>query len=147
MITPEELKPFLLHEDKIVRGEIAYYFSNAWWGDEEMIPLLLQTVEKYGDKENSQVLSFAKHFPVTESSLPKLLDIVEFIDEPPAEWHVNEILSRIPVHLFEQYKQDIRSLSSVNQKSAGMIPALAAAAKNTKSAAGKGKRYNFNMER
>lgn len=46
MLFPNEVKPFLLHEESVIRRFAASYLSNGMVYDEDIIPLLIKAYRK-----------------------------------------------------------------------------------------------------
>ena len=73
MLSPEELKPYLLHEDKPVRNAVVEYFADRRHQDEEIVPMILQAYDRWGEEENISGLHACRRFPITEQAF---LDLV-----------------------------------------------------------------------
>lgn len=48
MLLPEQVKPFILHEDMFVREHAVRYFASSYDRDPELMPLLLESCARYG---------------------------------------------------------------------------------------------------
>jgi hypothetical protein len=44
MLPPEQIKPFLCHEEKTVREHAADYFAKSFSRDPELMPLILESL-------------------------------------------------------------------------------------------------------
>ena len=73
MLAPETLKPYLLDEDPHVRRVVAEYFGDGRFQDPTLIPLIFDACDQYGVEANTLVLSHARHLPVNEHALDRVL--------------------------------------------------------------------------
>lgn len=73
MLTAEQVKPFLLHEDHPVRDMAADYFRDSWSQDTALVPMILQACRQYNVDKNSHGLIACGQFVLTEASLDGVL--------------------------------------------------------------------------
>lgn len=52
LLTATELKPHLLHEDRLVRDAVVEYFKDSWSPDPDLVPIVLEAVRRYGSGES-----------------------------------------------------------------------------------------------
>jgi hypothetical protein len=104
MIANEELKPFLLHEDRAVREFVAMYFEGCRCRDPELLCLVLQATEDRSERDSSLILAMSHDFVLNAASLPKVLRRLENTDEESVARHLNQILSGIPIDLLEEHE-------------------------------------------
>jgi hypothetical protein len=100
MIEAARLKPFLLHEDGDVRDTVAAYFADSWAQGEDLIPLFLDAVDRYGPEETTHMLVAARCLPLNQESLHRLLASLAAARSSDAILRLNAILRRAPVPLF-----------------------------------------------
>ena len=74
MLQAEQIKPFLCHQEKIIREHAVEYFSESFSRDTDLMPLILESCEKYGEEENSLLLASASNFIQTENSLRTIME-------------------------------------------------------------------------
>jgi len=77
MLSPDQVKPFLNHPDQDVRALAADYFSDSWSRDPEILPLILDAREKFGDEPYLRNLSRAKRLVITGETLDRLLNLLD----------------------------------------------------------------------
>ncbi|WP_308216577.1 SEC-C metal-binding domain-containing protein [Pseudalkalibacillus decolorationis] len=78
MLAPEKVKPFLLHEEGLIRRWAVEYFSEGFidgFDKREIMPLVLEGCEMYPEQEmdNRLVLSHAKSLPQTTETIQTIL--------------------------------------------------------------------------
>lgn len=113
MIAEEYLKPFLLHERRDVRNEVAKYFRECYSRDGDLIPLILQACDQYGYENNTHALSFGNAFHLTEAAL---LDVVERLRNklsPANNFRLNAILASTPLPLYLKHKNVLCAAANV----------------------------------
>ena len=116
MVRPECLKQFLRHEDRWVRDFVAAYFSDSWSRDRDLMGLVLKACEAYGEDENSYVLARASHFALASDSLLGVLEHLRKTKNQKIAFHLNNIVSRAPVHLLFAHETDILDTPNVAQE-------------------------------
>ena len=109
MLPPERLKPFLLHEDQFVRDAIARHFGESYSRDPDLLGLLLDACERYGDESNLSSLSHCHNFVLTESSFDRLLRHLARTMDKRAAGHLNYVILEAPVEHTNALQQDICS--------------------------------------
>lgn len=113
MIDRDELKRFLLHEERSVRGFVAEYFSDSWAPDEDLMPLVLAACRRYGDEDNKLVLYHAGRFALTDESLPALLQHLKNARDVNVAFHLNHIVARAPVTLLAAREPAVMNAENV----------------------------------
>jgi hypothetical protein len=74
MLTPQAVKPLLVHEDRHVRNAAVDYFRGSWSQDTDLVPLALQAYRQYGPEESLSGLACCSQFVLTAKSLDEVLD-------------------------------------------------------------------------
>jgi len=113
MLQPTGLKRFLLHEDRWVRDFVAAYFSDSWSRDQDLMRLVLKACGTYGEEENSYVLARASNFALASDSLLGILERLAKTKTRNIAFHLNNIVSRAPVHLLVEHESDILDAANV----------------------------------
>jgi hypothetical protein len=70
----EKIKQAILHPDEEVRVTAVEYFSDSYSSDPEIMPLVIQAVEKYGRDSAFRILRDAERLVQTPSTLDWLVD-------------------------------------------------------------------------
>ena len=73
MLSAEQVKPLLLHEDRPVRDMAVDYFRDGWSQDPTLVPMILEACRRYGVQENVDGLIACGQFVLTETSLDSRL--------------------------------------------------------------------------
>lgn len=68
-----DLKPFLLHDDVLVRDSVAFQFFESWSNDGELAPLSLRACHQFGEEACLNLLSFGCRFPLSSQGLVEAL--------------------------------------------------------------------------
>lgn len=96
MLTPDRLKPFLLHDDPDVRSFVVDYFSQSWSDDPELLPLVLDSCERFGLAEDGKNLYGAASFAVTGPTLDRLLGLLDRAEDPETIRRLNRVVVNAP---------------------------------------------------
>ncbi len=110
MLSPEELKPYLLHEDEPVRNAGVEYFADTWYQDEGIVPMILQACERFGEEENIRGLHACQRFPITEQAFLDSVARSSSMTETTgmagvnASYHLNHAIATAPVGLLLQHE-------------------------------------------
>jgi hypothetical protein len=113
MIEAARLKPFLLHQDRDVRDSVAAYFADSWARDENLIPVILDAVDRYGPEETTHMLVAAPCLPMNQESLPRLMASLAAARGFDTILRLNEILRRAAVPLLQANESAIREAQNV----------------------------------
>lgn len=103
MLSPDELKPYLLHEDLDVREAVASYFSGCYYQDDTLVPTILEACDRYGDEENLRGLAVCSNFPLTEPALLATLDRLKTVSGRSAYYNLSSIIAHAPVDLLRRH--------------------------------------------
>lgn len=79
------LKYFLLHEDPMVRDSVGFHLYEAWSGDRDLVPLTIESCERYGELPVLHLLGFACRFIMTHRSVEATLRLLGTSTPPYAE--------------------------------------------------------------
>jgi len=99
MLPPERLKPFLTHEDKHVRDAVARHFGESYSRDPELLGLVMDACERYGDENNLGSLRYADQLVVPESSFVRVLQHLAQATDETVIGYFNSVLLDAPVEL------------------------------------------------
>ena len=80
MLSAEEIKPLLLHEDRPVRDAAADYLRDSWCQDTALVPMVLRACRQYGADENVHGLMACSQFVLTEDSLDEVARLMRSIE-------------------------------------------------------------------
>jgi len=97
MLSAEQVKPLLLHEDCPVRDMAVDYFRDGWSQDPALVPMILEACRRYGVPENVHGLIACGQFVITDASLNSLLQMLVETRDAETAWRLHRIISHVPV--------------------------------------------------
>ncbi|MDP6468540.1 MAG: SEC-C metal-binding domain-containing protein [Pirellulaceae bacterium] len=112
MLTAQEVKPLLVHEDHPVRDAAINYFRGTWSQDVEVFALILQAYRQYGAEESRLSLAWCNHFALSEQSLDQVLETLATATDPIIALHLNRVVADAPIAL--QLTQESAILDTPN---------------------------------
>lgn len=101
MLLPEQVKPFLLHEDTFVRKHAVKYFAKSHNRDPELMPLLLDSCARCGEEASTYLLCHAVEFAQTDSTLRTILGRLERASDYNVIYHYNNIIAHADLELIK----------------------------------------------
>lgn len=107
MVDRGHLKGFLLHPRESVRDFVSEYFSDARDAGEDLMPLVLEACERYGDEHNLLALCNAKRFALNEASLRDVLGRLANSADTNAIFNLNWIVRFAPVGLLTAMQNEV----------------------------------------
>jgi hypothetical protein len=113
MLTPDRIKPFLLHDDPDVRAFVVDYFAQSWSDDPELLPMVLDACERFGFEEDGRSLFYAARFTVTEPTLDRLLDLLARAEDEETIRRLNGIVVGAPGALLRARGEAIDRCSNI----------------------------------
>ena len=81
-LTSDRAKQALLHPEQHVRNAAAYYFSRSFCQDRDVLPLVIETIEKYGDGDAFSLYSFLQNLVHTDESFLWVIGRLKKTDAP-----------------------------------------------------------------
>jgi hypothetical protein len=99
-LAPNQIKPFLLHEDTIVRQTVASYFRESFGQETELIPLVVKACKKYGEKGNFASLEASRRFPQSYLTVSSVLGLLERTEHEASVHLLNDILAAMNAPVF-----------------------------------------------
>ena len=116
MLTPEQVKPLLLHEDFFIREAAGKYFGEAFIQDPDVAQLVLEACRLYGCRENWIGLSFCSRFPLTENALQLAVELLAKGTDERSRLSLNETLAALPVEIFLAHEKLILDCPGVEKE-------------------------------
>jgi hypothetical protein len=92
MLSPEDVKPLLVHEDRYIREAAFNYFRESWSNDSDIIPLLLCSYEVYGAGDMPRPLAWGYRFSLDESSIDAVMRTLAACGQKDTVRDLNSIL-------------------------------------------------------
>ena len=120
----ELIKQGILHPEQDVRTEALLYFSRSYTFDDSIMPLVIQTIERYGWDEAFTVASCITGLPLNDATLPWVLAQIQHKDAKkpdtyglPARWHtLNSLLSNANPELLARHIQAIFDVKNLEDE-------------------------------
>ncbi len=116
MLRPEQVKPFILDEDKFVREHAVKYFASSFHRDPELMSLLLESCAGCGAEESTYMLCHASGFTQSEWTLQTMLTRLETASDYHVVYHYNNIIAHADLALIRPFIPTIsrhKNISSV----------------------------------
>ncbi len=107
VLTPDRIKPFLVHEDRYIRRAATDYFADSWSRDPDLIPLILDACERYGDQQNPRLLSSLDRLLLTGNALDRVLDHLARAEDDDAIYQLNRVIAHAPGDLLAARHSEI----------------------------------------
>jgi hypothetical protein len=96
VLTPDRIKPFLLHEDPYVRAAATDYFTESWSRDPDILPMVLDAVERYGVRDLAGDYRDLDHLVLSESSFGRVLEHLDEAGGSDLGRRLEDVISRAP---------------------------------------------------
>jgi hypothetical protein len=113
VLTPDRIKPLLLHEDRFVRDAASEYFADFWSRDPDLVPLIVQAYRTHRTPEDLSGLSRCDQLAIDERGLESLLACLSETEDAKAIAHVNQALGVLPPELAAGQMERLRSGKNV----------------------------------
>ena len=107
VLTPDRIKPFLVHEDRYIRRAATDYFADQWSRDPDILPLILDACDRYGDEQNFRGLSCCDRLLLTGQSLDRVLDHLARAEDGDAIYQLNRVIAHAPGDLLAARQSEI----------------------------------------
>lgn len=102
MISTEKLKEFILDPDSNVRREAGCYFYEGYIQDPQILPLTLQSCQRYGFDECVPLLFYASRQQADDFTAAKLLEILRETDDENIQLHIAHLLNNASISFLEK---------------------------------------------
>lgn len=122
VLSPDRIKPFILHEDLHLRHAAVDYFYESYSRDPEVPAAILDAVARYGDEGPlHKILPMLRRFAVNSTTLDRALDLIPTLeDEYTLAGTWNFVLSG-PIDLLEAKQGRILEHPSITPELAGRL--------------------------
>ena len=121
MFLPEQVKPFLLHDDVDVRRNAATYFTDSWSDDPEILPMLLEACGRFGVEDDRRNLYHADRLRITAESLDRILEFLEAIEDARAFEYLNAIIAWAPMDVLSSRQEAIEGHPEVSEETRSQL--------------------------
>ncbi len=118
MLSPQQVKPYILHDDIRVANAAMEYFSDSYLFDHELMPLFLQKLRTIKPGETFY-LHHAYHFPHTLATIADILELLKSsASDEQTKLHLSMILLNADFQILETIVPDLNEYSSKLAQSA-----------------------------
>ena len=117
-LTKDRTKQAILHPEQHVRNAAVYYFSRSFCRDKDILPLVIQAIEKYGNDEAFQAYSFLKNLGHTDESVRWVVGRLKKTKRPKLD---DDFFSSLPTGLISSFTHADATLLQPHQD---IIPEL-----------------------
>lgn len=121
MLSADQIKPHLLHEDRSVREAVVDYFRDSWLQDVDLVPLILQSCRRYGNSENLYGLASCSRFPLTETTFDQVLAHLAEAADNDTVYHLNRVIHEAPIELLITREKAIHEHPRFNRQLASRL--------------------------
>ena len=117
-LSEAKIKRAILHPESEVRLTAVDYFAGSQSCDPDVMPLVIQAVEKYGRDSSFRLLRYAEHLVQTAATLEWLIDElrrdfdIEDINADNIRFALDLVVLAAPVNLLQKRKPDIDLLAA-----------------------------------
>jgi hypothetical protein len=108
VLTPDRIKPYLYHDDRYIRDAAVEYFAESWSRDLDLVPMILDAVERFGNRDDIRALNVAYRFPLTESALDRVLEHLAKSEDEATSRSLNAVIAHAPAELLIAREAAIR---------------------------------------
>lgn len=110
MLLPNEVKPFLLHEDEDVRDLAADYFHDSWSRDPDIAHLLLDAAERYGVARSVHAIGACQQVAIDEAALDRIVRLLSQFPATDASFLLAELIDVAPVEFVSRRESAIAAI-------------------------------------
>lgn len=96
VITPEQLKPFLQHDDGHIRGAVISYFGHSLLEDRDVLETILREVGRRGEIRELSAITYSKRVAFSSTSLSLAFDLLEKAEKNDDILVLNQLLIEAP---------------------------------------------------
>jgi hypothetical protein len=113
--SPSEVKPFLLHEDRVVRNFALHYFAELECSDPDVMPLVLQGFHiASSDADRRTLLAFSRNFVQTADTMDEIVSSI--LSNSKFRDLGESLVINAPVQVLQAYESYLSKLSPEARK-------------------------------
>ena len=113
MLGADQVKPYLLDEDRWMRRAALDYFKGTWPTDADLIPTVVEMYRRYGPEEARSGLAHCREFVITQQSLQELAEVLADANEELAILHINRAIAAAPADLLIRHEEGLVATRNV----------------------------------
>ncbi|MCY9692018.1 SEC-C metal-binding domain-containing protein [Paenibacillus alginolyticus] len=118
MLTPNQIKPFILHPELVVSHAAINYFynSNLYLNDDTLMPLVLQRLKQI-QKGETFYLYKARLFTQSKETISEIMELLQAADmDVNIKYHLANILIHSDLSLLEPYLDVLAQSEDLNKR-------------------------------
>lgn len=118
MLTPNQIKPFILHPELVVSHAAINYFynSNLYLNDDTLMPLVLQRLKQI-KKGETFYLYKARLFTQSKETISEIMELLQAADmDVNIKFHLADILIHSDLSLLEPYLDVLAQSEDLNKR-------------------------------
>jgi hypothetical protein len=107
MLRPDEVVPFLLHKEEIVRDHALHYLTHAHDPSPATAEDLWRMIDRFGMQASLSVVSGLDELPQTEVSLGRTMDALRRGADELSDFHLQIVLEKLDWPLLERHAEEL----------------------------------------
>lgn len=118
MLTPNQIKPFILHPELVVSHAAINYFSNSnlYLNDATLMPLVLQRLKQVKKGETFHLFE-ARLFTQSKETISEIMELLQAADmDANTKFHLANILIHSDLSLLEPYLDVLAQSEDLNKR-------------------------------
>lgn len=112
---PEGLKPFFLDSDRHVRESVRRYFTESYSQDPDLLGLVLDGCEQFGDMENGRVLVHASRLDLSREDFVRVVERLSEAEDYNICAHYEWILASAPIEWIVEQKNRLEETGKLTE--------------------------------
>jgi hypothetical protein len=120
-LSSEKVKQGLLHADREIRSEAAYYFSRSYSRDPTVLPMAIQAIEQFGWEQAFESYTFLGDLVQTDATLLWFIGKLEALENPANEdeisivWTCRKVLRHVDPRLLLKHATAIEDRITLDE--------------------------------
>src|SRR4051812_38347127 len=110
MLSPEQVLPFLLHEDQGVRQHAADYLADGYDSVPSLVPVTAdhfwESIDRFGFTDSVRLLSRLDDLPQTDASLSRAAAALADSPDEDVEVHLQAVFRNVDFSLLQVRRDD-----------------------------------------
>jgi hypothetical protein len=116
MLTPDQLKPHLMHEDRYVRFAVLDYFASMWTRDPGILPMAIEALGRFGEARTFYPFHDYYKLAVDERGLDAVLSVLPQNINSDINKRLNLVILHAPVELLAAREDVLRENPGVQSE-------------------------------
>jgi len=121
MLQPDSIKPFILDPRGFIRRAALDYFGRAFSQDADLMPLVLDAYDAYGEANGRYLLVQSRRFVQSEATIRRMLGLLASAARKSTKLHFNAIIQLACPTILESMQDEIASSPGIGEASVHRI--------------------------